>query len=137
MGAEYKVDKAVTLTDFLDIALFLDHAAAHGNLHAGSVLFEMTGTAQPAEHTLVGVVADGAGVVDQKIGVFGFCFRKACTLKDSDDLLRVARIHLASEGLHTESQRPPFFLDALLSDHPGACQKPCLSGRFIFRCGAV
>ncbi len=55
------------------------------------------------EDLLLGLVADGTGVVENQPGLgFGVHLSVALALKRADDFFRVMGVHLAAEGLKVE-----------------------------------
>ena len=112
-------------------------ARADADLHTGPVLFEMTCAAEAAEYTLVCIVADRAGVIDQKIGVFRSRLPISYTFENTHDFLGIPRVHLASESLHTEGQFSACFRSSLFNQFPCPCHKPGLAVGFLLGRRAV
>ena len=58
---------------------------------------------QPVEDLLLGLVTDGAGVVEDEAGVgLVLDLGVALGLEGADDFFRVVRVHLAAEGFDVE-----------------------------------
>ncbi len=82
-------------------ALLLGDAAEHGE--ALALLVERLVVVQAVEDLLLGLVADGTGVVQDEVGgFFGLDLGVALVLERPDDLFRVVDIHLAAEGFDVE-----------------------------------
>ena len=85
-------------------ALLLGDAAEHGELLAFAL--QALVFIQPVEDFLFGLVADGAGVIEDQSGV-GLVLdaQVAFVLQCADDFLRVMGVHLAAKRLDIESLR--------------------------------
>ena len=97
----------------------------------------LTCAAEAAEYTLVCIVADRAGVIDQKIGVFRSRLPISYTFENTHDFLGIPRVHLASESLHTEGQFSACFRSSLFNQFPCPCHKPGLASGFLLGRRAV
>ncbi len=76
---------------------------------------------EAVEDLLLGLVADGTGVVENQPGLcFGVHLAVALTLKRANDFFRVMGVHLAAEGLKIEgffgatSQNPVYRLTKMV-----------------------
>ena len=98
VGAEDQVHEGIALSDLIDVALLLHHAAADRDFHIGIFLFEMADPAQAPEGALVRVVPDRTGVKDDKIRLFGLNRLKSGCHQDPDQLFGISRVHLAPES---------------------------------------
>ncbi len=98
MGSENKVNKIITLPQFVNDGLFLRHATAKSYFHLGIILFEGFKRTESSVNSLVRIIPDSAGIVYYKIGVIRFGLFKSYGLKYTKKLLGIPCIHLASEG---------------------------------------
>ena len=93
---------AVGFLDALGHPLLLGHAAAQGDDLLGVLLFGVGQDAQVAEHPLLGVLPDGAGVQNDQIGLTRLVRQsKAALEQHAHELLPVSHVLLAAEGVHT------------------------------------
>ena len=113
VGAKNQIHEGIALSDLVDVALLLHHAAADRDLHIGIFLLKVADPAEAPEGALVGVIPDGAGIKDDKIRLLGLDRGKAGLHQDADQLLGISRVHLAAEGDCAGSQLPPCFFGAL------------------------
>ena len=74
--AEYEVDHRVRLLYLLCHVLLLHHAAAHGDYLVGVILLRVVQRTDVAEDAHLGVLAHGAGVDDDDVGL-KFVLREA------------------------------------------------------------
>ncbi len=83
-------------------ALLLRDAAQHAKRLA--LLFILLVIGEPVENFLLGLVADGAGVVENQVGLLDRLHLAIAFLHQrADDLFGVVCIHLAAEGFEVES----------------------------------
>ena len=81
----------------------LSHAADDAHEERGLFLFQSPHLGQPAPDALLGVVADGASVDKDDVGLLGpLGIGVALLLHDRDDDFRIADVHLAAVGLDIE-----------------------------------
>ena len=81
------------------LALLLRDAADDGELLA--LLLQPLVVVQPVEDLLLGLIADGAGVVEDQVGlVHGLHLAVALADERARDLLGVMEVHLTAEGLN-------------------------------------
>ncbi len=83
------------------LALLLGDAAKHGE--ALPFLVQLLEIVQAVKDLLFGLIADGAGVVKDEVGVL-FALHLRVTLGDerAHDLFGVVEVHLAAKGLDVE-----------------------------------
>src|SRR5215469_18966277 len=79
------------------VPLLLRHAAQNGK--ALPFLLQLLEVGQAVKHLLLGLIADGAGVIEDQVGIF-FALNLTVALGDErpHDLFRVVEVHLATEG---------------------------------------
>ena len=83
------------------LALLLGDAAQHGE--ALAFLVELLVVVQAMEDLLLRLIANGAGVVEDKAGILlGFNLPVALLAQGADHLFGVMGVHLAAEGLQIE-----------------------------------
>ena len=137
VGAEYQPHIPVIPADLLDHVLLLHHAAAQTDHHARILLPVCRQRSQAPVDTDIGILPDGAGVVEDKVSVLGRALLIACKLQDPAKLLGVPLIHLASEGYNTGGQLSSklFFLPGYQLpcpvDEPGLSKRAVLLGRLV------
>ena len=67
MRAEYQVNEPIAFLQFINHVLLLHHTAAQRDLFVGIFALHTVAEAKPAVYTLVGIIAHGAGIVDDKV----------------------------------------------------------------------
>ena len=77
VGSENHIHKAVRLLDFFNHLIFLHHAAAKADEHAGIFLFQAVQIAQTAIYPLICIFADCTGIIEDQIGLLRICLYKA------------------------------------------------------------
>ena len=97
---------AIGFTHLLGHLRALRHAAAQADDLLGVGLFRVGQGAEIAVHALFRVVADGAGVEHDDVGLLG-PVRKAAAhrLQHTHDVLAVGHVLLAAEGVHHRQRR--------------------------------
>jgi len=82
-------------------AFLLGHAAQHSKLLAlGQQFFVVR---QPMEHFLLRLIPDGAGVVQNQVGLLDRLHLAIAFMhQGADDFFRVMHVHLAAEGFEVE-----------------------------------
>ena len=103
VGAEDHVDPGGPLED--DRLVLLGEAAADGDLHALVLALGAREVAEGAVELVVGVLAHGAGVDDDDIGVALGRADVAGGLERAAQPLGVVHVHLAAEGAHLVGAR--------------------------------
>ena len=88
-------------------AFLAGHAAPHADEQVRVGVLELLQPPQVRAHLVLRLVADGAGVEDDEIGILGLgrALPTLFGLKDVGDLLRVVGVHLAPEGAHVDLVR--------------------------------
>ena len=101
MGAEHQVHVAVGFPHPLADPLLLGHAAAQGDDLLRVFLFRVGQDTQIAEHPLLRVLPDGAGVQNDQVCLLGVAGKgEAALLQHPHELLAVGHVLLAAEGVH-------------------------------------
>ena len=103
VGAEDDVDPGRLLED--DRLVFLGEAAADGDLHALVLALRAREVSEGAVELVVGVLAHGAGVDDDDVGVAVGRPDVPGGLEGAAQPLRVVHVHLAAEGAHLVGAR--------------------------------
>ena len=104
VGAEDDVDPGGLLHD--RVPVLLCHASADGDLQTRVVLLDLRELAEVAVETVVGVLAHGAGVEDDDIGlVVTVGLNIAGIVEQSGQTLGVVHVHLTSVGLDLVAAR--------------------------------
>ena len=83
---------------------FLDHTATDCNLHTRILFLISMKDTESAVDTIICILTNGTGIVDDKITIFGFRWNISDLFKDATKFLRISCIHLATEGCHVESK---------------------------------
>ena len=97
---ENEIDHGVGLLYLLDHVLLLHHAAAHGNYLAGALLFAVVKLPDIAEHAHLRVLAHGAGVHDDDVGLELVLREAVAHLGEvAAQLLAVGLVLLAAVGI--------------------------------------
>ena len=101
VGPEDQVHVAEGLPELLHVVGLLHHAAAQAEDLAGVGLFLVDQGPHVAQHPLLGVLPDGAGIDDDDVGL-GLLFGKAVAhlAEEAPDALRVGLVLLAPVGVH-------------------------------------
>ena len=90
------------------LAQVLGHAAGHAHHQARALALEAGELAQPAQHALLGMLPDRAGVEDHRVGVLGALHqRQAGALEHARHHLAVRHVHLAAVGLEEHALHGP------------------------------
>ena len=101
LGAEDQVHVAIGLADLLSHVLLLHHAAAQADELLRVAALGVDQGAHVAEHPLLGVLPDGAGVEDDEIRLLHILRQGEAALgQHPHELLPVGHILLAAEGIH-------------------------------------
>ena len=96
---EQEIHIGIACKELRAAVLLLDHAAADGDEQVGPVRFELFKLTGARERAQLGVLAYGAGVDDDQIGLCGFADRRiAAQPADAQQLLAVRFVLLAAEG---------------------------------------
>ena len=103
VGAEDDVDPRRLLED--DGLVLLGEAAADGDLHALVLALGAGEVAEGAVELVVGVLAHGAGVDDDDVGLSAVGADVAGGFERSAEPLGVVHVHLAAEGAHLVGAR--------------------------------
>ena len=101
--AEHKIDVGVALAQLFHHMLLVGHAAAQTDDKAAFFLLETLQRAHVAEHALLGVLAHGAGVEQDEVGIFGLITQAVADIHQHA-LDALAVVLLAAVAVH-ESQR--------------------------------
>ena len=101
MGSKDQIHKAVAFPDLFNHCRFLHHAAAQSDLHMRIFLFQSIQIAKSSIDSLIGIVPDGTGIVNNKISLFLLYQFIAHLFQDTGKLLGIPCIHLAPEGNYT------------------------------------
>ena len=101
MRAEYEIDNRIGFFYFFSHVLLLHHAAADGDYLVGVILLCVVQRADVAENAHLGVLAHGAGVDDDDVGL-KFVLREAVAHlgEIAAQLLAVGLVLLAAVGVH-------------------------------------
>ena len=101
MGPEHQVHLPVALLDLLGTVGLLGHAAAHADKLVGLGPLGVDQRAHVAQHPHLGVLPDGAGVDEDKVGLgLAVCKVVAHFLQVAPQPLGVGLILLAAVGIH-------------------------------------
>ena len=122
VGAEHDVDPRCPFLDRL--LVLLGHAPADDDLHRRLAALHSPQGTEIAVQLLVGVLADGAGVEHDNVGIFWSVGRRhAIRLEQPADPLGVVLVHLAPEGPDevalTRPRLRPRGLDGWHAEHDG------------------
>ena len=98
MGAEHHVDPGRAGDH--GVAVLLREAAADGDLQAGVLALRGAELAECAVEAFVGVLADGAGVEDDEVGLLIDGGLVPGLLEEPGESLGIVDVHLAPEGAH-------------------------------------
>ena len=102
LGAEHQIHVGIGLFDPLRHSGLLGHAAAQADHLLRILLLGVGQGAQVAEHPVLRVLPDGAGVQEHQIGLLRVLGEgEAACLQYPHELLSVRHILLAAEGVHT------------------------------------
>ena len=102
LGAEHQIHVGIGLFDPLRHPGLLGHAAAQADHLLRILLLGVGQGAQVAEHPVLRVLPDGAGVQEHQIGLLRVLGEgEAACLQHPHELLSVRHILLAAEGVHT------------------------------------
>ena len=106
MGAEYQIHMAVGLSHLVRHPLLLSHAAAQADDLAGIGLFRVGQGAEVAVHSLLRVLAHGAGIQHHHVGLESIVGKgKAHLAQHAHQVLAVGHVLLAAEGVHIRQGR--------------------------------
>ena len=102
LRSEHEVDERRAPDD--RIALLAGHAAADADDHRGLVLLELLPAAELAEHLLLGLLADRAGIDQDDVRLGGILGQHQAVRRAEDvgHLRRVVLVHLATVGLDVQ-----------------------------------
>ena len=99
MGSEDQIHEPVTLLQFFYHMGFLHHTAAERDHHMRFLLFHAAKISQAAIDTLVGILTDRTGIVNNKVCfVFFICLDITDRFQNTIQFFRVAGIHLTTKG---------------------------------------
>jgi hypothetical protein len=88
-------------------SIMLRHASEQPELQMRPGNFEPCEIAQPADHAVLGMLANRAGIDQDNIGVLGTRREGIASLaQDGADRLRIGDIHLAAVGFEINPRRP-------------------------------
>lgn len=98
VGAEHDVDPGRLLED--DRLVLLREAPAHGDLHPGVLPLDGGELAEVAVQPVVGVLAHGAGVDDDDVGLLTLGANVARGFERAAETLGIVHVHLTAVGAH-------------------------------------
>ena len=84
--------------------IFLRQAATDSNLQVGVVLLLWNQLTQSAVQLVVGILANGAGIEHDEVGVIPLSLRVTGSFEQTGDSLTIVNIHLAAEGANLIGQ---------------------------------
>ena len=131
MRAEDQIHKPVTLLQLLHDLRLLHHAAAQSDHHMRILLLDSAELSKTSVYSLVRVLAHRTRIVDDEIRLLLVrLFYVTDLLQDSNQFLRITRIHLTAESGNAKSQRPSCRFTHFLQIFPGSLYKIILPLRF-------
>ena len=75
------------------------------------ILFISFESSQSAVNTLIGVITDRTGIIEDQISfLLGICFLVSCRDQDTKEFFGIPCIHLAAESYNTSPGRTPQFI---------------------------
>ena len=116
--AEDEVHIRIALAQLFHHMLLIGHAAAQADHQAGLFLLQALERAHIAENALLGVLADGAGVKEDEVGVFGLVAQAVADIHQHTlDALAVVDVLLAAVAVHKGQRRGVVGLTHQFSRH--------------------
>ena len=104
--AEHEVHIGVALAQLFHHMLLVGHAAAQADHQAGLFLLQALERAHIAENALLGVLADGAGVEEDEVGVFGLVAQAVADIHQHTlDALAVVDVLLTAVAMDERQRR--------------------------------
>ena len=104
--AKHQIHIGVTLAQLFHNVLLVSHAAAQADDETGLFFLEPLQRAHVAEHPLLGVLAHGAGVEQDQVGVLGLIAQAVADIhQHAFDALAVVDVLLTAVAVHKGQRR--------------------------------